>query len=140
PSATLGTLIVNWHRNWGMRDTLNRLCTSLSTALLAVSSCEVLWQLVFHANAPALELFVMLLAAALGSVAGINPQVSDKIINVIYWAMGRARWLVFAAGVVIGGMLGGLLAVGFAPSLFTFLGILVGSAIGLALVMRVDQI
>ncbi|HEY6410135.1 MAG TPA: protein kinase, partial [Ktedonobacteraceae bacterium] len=45
PSATLGTLIVNWNRNWGMRDTLNRLCTSLSTALLAVSSCVVLWQL-----------------------------------------------------------------------------------------------
>jgi serine/threonine protein kinase len=140
PAATLGTLVVNWSRAWGTRDTLNRTCTGLSIALLAVSFSELVWQLLMHANAPVLQLFVMLLAAALGSAAGVNQRVSDRMIDGVYWSLGRARWLIFAAGVAIGGILGAMLTIGFALSPFTFFGILVGSAIGLALVTRIDQL
>ncbi|HYT34044.1 MAG TPA: hypothetical protein VEL69_03345, partial [Ktedonobacteraceae bacterium] len=140
PAATLGTLVVNWSRAWGTRDTLNRICTGLSIALLAVSFSELVWQLLLHANAPVLQLFVMLLAAALGSAAGVNQQVSDRMIDGVYWSLGLARWLIIAAGVVIGGILGAMLAIGFALSPFTFFGILCGSAIGLALVTRIDQL
>jgi hypothetical protein len=123
-----------------MKNTINRLCTSLSTTLFVVSCCELAWQFLLHANAPTLQLFVMLFAAALGSFIGINPQVSNRMINGVYWPLNRARWLVITAGTAIGGMLGFFLTIGFPLGLFTFFGIMGGSLIALALVMRVDQL
>jgi len=140
PAATLGALVVNWNRTWGMKDTINRLCTSLSTTLFVLSCCELAWQFLLHANAPTLQLFVMLFAAALGSFIGINPQVSNRMINGIQGPLNRARWLVIAAGIAIGGLLGFFLTIGFPLSLFTFFGILLGSLIALVPVMRVDQL
>jgi len=140
PAATLGALVVNWSRTWGMRNTIYRTCTGLSTALLALTFCELAWQLLFQAHAPALQLFVMLLAAALGSVTGISPLVSARIINGVDWPLNRARWLVIGVWIASGGLLGFLLTIGFALSIFTFFGVLVGSLIALALVMCVDQL
>ena len=140
PVATLGALVVNWSRTWGMRNTIYRTCTGLSTALLALTFCEVVWQSLFYGHVPALQLFVMLLVAALGGVIGINPLVSARIINGVNWPLNRARWLVIVVWVALGGLLGFLLTIGFALSPFTFFGILVGSLIALALVICVDQL
>lgn len=140
PAATLGALVVNWSRTWGMRHTLYRTCTGLSTALFALAAVELTWQLLFHAHAPAPQLFVMLLVAAVGSAIGIQPLVSARIINAVDWPLNRARWLVIIVWVAAGALLGSLLTAGFALSLFTFSGILVGSLIALALVMCVDQL
>jgi hypothetical protein len=139
PAATLGALVVNWNGAWDLKDTINRICTGLSTALLVLTGFELVWQILLHANAPTLQLCVMLLAATFGGATGINPQVSDRVIKGVNWPLSRARWLVIAAGIAIGGMLGFLLTIGFPLSLFTFFGILVGSLIALALVTRVDQ-
>ena len=140
PAATLGALVVNWSRTWGMRNTIYRTCTGLSTALIVLTFCELAWQLLFQGHAPALQLFVMLLAAALGSVIGISPLVSARIINGVDWPLNRARWLVIGVWIASGGLLGFLLTIGFALSIFTFFGVLVGSLIALALVMCVDQL
>ena len=78
--------------------------------------------------------------AAFGSVLGINTQVSDKIIYVVHRALRGARWLVMVALIVLGGILGFFLSVGFALDFFTFLGIVVGGGIATLLVTRGEQI
>lgn len=140
PAAALGALLLNWNRTWSLGDTINRMCTGVSTAFLALSFCELAWQLLFHTHAPTLQLFVMLLVAVFGSVLGINPQVSDRIISGTFWSLERARWLIIVAATMFGGILGFLLSVGFTQGIFTFFGILIGSLIALALVMRVDRL
>jgi serine/threonine protein kinase len=140
PAATLGALMLNWNRTWSFSDTINRLCTGISTAFAAISICELVWQFLFHMNAPTPQLFVMLLVAAFGSVFGISMQVSDRIIYSVHRALQSARWLVMVALIMLGGILGFFLTVGFALDFFTFVGILAGGAVATALVTRVDQI
>ncbi|HCP75180.1 MAG TPA: hypothetical protein DIU08_11125, partial [Ktedonobacter sp.] len=140
PAAALGALLLNWNRTWSYGDTINRLCTGISTAFLALSFCELIWQLLFHAHAPTLQFFVMLLVAVFGGVLGINARVSDGIINGTFWLVERARWLIIVAAIMFGGILGFLLSVGFPLGIFTFFGILTGSLIALTLVMRVDRL
>ena len=132
--------MLNWNRTWSFSDTINRLCTGMCTAFAALSLCELAWQFLFHANAPTPQLFVMLLVAAFGSVLGINTQVSDRIIYVVRRALQGAHWLVMVALIVLGGILGFFLSVGFALDFFTFLGIVVGGGIATLLVTRVEQI
>ena len=140
PAATLGTLVVNWSSNWRLRGILNRLCTGASTALIALGLSDFVWQAAFHANVPALQLFVMLLVVALGAAVGTHAELSERMLTGVIWAMGRVRWLVISIAVVIGGILGFMLTVGFDVSCFTPFGILAGSAVAAALVMRVDQL
>jgi hypothetical protein len=140
PAAALGTLVVNWGRISRLRDILNRLSTGSSTALIALGLSDFVWQSLFHANAPALQLFVMLLVVALGASVGTHAELSERMLTGVIWAMGRVRWLVISVAVVIGGILGFMLTVGFDVSCFTPFGILAGSAVAAALVMRVDQL
>jgi serine/threonine protein kinase len=140
PAAALGALLLNWNRSWSYGDTINRMCTGISTAFLALSFCELIWQLLFHAHAPTLQFFVMLLVAVFGGVFGINARVSDGIINGTFWLVARARWLIIVAAIMFGGILGFLLSVGFPLGIFTFFGIMTGSLIALTLVMRVDRL
>jgi len=136
PAATLGALMLNWNRTWSFSDTINRFCTGTSTAFAALSLCELGWQFLFHANAPILQLFVMLLVAAFGSVLGINAQVSNRIISTMHRALQVARWLVVVALIVLGGILGYFLTVGFTLDFFTIIGILAGGAVATLLVTR----
>lgn len=140
PAATLGALMLNWDRTWSFSDTINRLCTGMSTAFAALSLCELAWQFLFHANAPTPRLFVMLLVAAIASVLGITMQVSDRIIYGVHRALQSARWPVMVALIALGGILGYFLTIGFALDFFTFFGILAGGIVATALVTRVDQI
>ena len=140
PAATLGALMLNWNRTWSFSDTINRFCTGTSTAFAALSLCELGWQFLFHANAPIPQLFVMLLVAAFGSVLGINAQVSDRIISTMHRALQVARCLVVVALIVLGGILGYFLTVGFPLDFFTIIGILAGGLVATLLVTRVNQI
>jgi len=132
--------MLNWNRTWSFSDTMNRFCTGISTAFAALSLGELGWQFLFHANAPILQLFVMLLVAAFGSVLGINARVSDRIISTMHRALQVARWLVVVALIVLGGILGYFLTVGFPLDFFTIIGILAGGLVATLLVTRVNQI
>jgi hypothetical protein len=123
-----------------VQETLNRLCTGLYTTLFPLSVSELLWQTFLHNKVPPLQLFVMLLLAALSSSFCTNASVSEKIIDRFLFAMEYMRRPVMIAAVLVGGFLGFILAIGFPPSGFTLLGIAGGIGVALAFVLQLDRL
>ena len=140
PAATLGVVIVNWLSSWTTREMINRVCTSLSLALVVLGVGEAAWQYLFNSGVPALHLFVLLLATSLAATVGALPRVSDAIINSATWGMRRVRWLMIALAMLFGGTLGFALTNGLASGCFTPFGILLGIAVGGLLVLRADRL
>ena len=138
PAATSGALAINWYRQGNKLALINRLCTGLGTTLLALSVFEPLWELLVHQHAPPLQLFLMLLIAALAATVGTNPFVSEKISNRFLWAMEYLHRPVIIATVVLGGILGFFLSLGFLLSGFTLFAVAVGIGIAVALMLRLD--
>jgi len=129
PMAVLGALVINWKRTWGKKERSNGLCTGLCTALLALSVSEFAWQTFLRLYAPALQLMIMLLIAALASTVGTHPQISKRIIALVQWATGYARWVVIALAMAVGGGLGFMLTAGLPLTFLTPLSMVVGSGI-----------
>jgi hypothetical protein len=139
PMAVLGALVINWKRTWGKEETSNRLCTGLCTALLALSISEFAWQTFLRLHAPALQLMIMLLIAALASTVGTHPQISKQIIERVKWATSYVRWVVIALAMAVGGGLGFMLAAGLPLTFLTPLSMVVGSGIVASLALWVDH-
>jgi serine/threonine protein kinase len=140
PTATLGVLIVNWLTAWTTRETIDRACTGLTSALVLLGICETGWQNLFGSGAPALHLLVMLLITSLAATIGALPRVSSAIINGATWGMRHARWAMIALAMLLGGTLGFALTSGLASGCFTPFGILLGIGVGALLVLRVDRL
>lgn len=139
PFTTLGAVIVNWGSAWTTRETINRVCTGLSCALLVLGLSELAWQNL-SLSAPPLQLLVMLLITAAGATVGTIPRISEAIINASIWAMQHMRWLVISLAMLVGGGLGFALTNGFAFGCFAPFGILLGIGVGAFLVLRVDRL
>jgi hypothetical protein len=140
PAATLGVVIVNWLSSWTTREMINRVCTSLTLALVVLGIGEAGWQYAFQAGVPPLHLFLLLLVTSLAATIGALPRVSDAIINSAIWGMRRMRWLMISLAMLIGGTLGFALTNGLASGCFTPFGILLGIAVGGLLMLRVDRL
>lgn len=142
PAATIGALLINWSTKWSGREILNRLCSGLSSVLAIVGVVELAWQTTLQVNAPELQLFVLLLFSAVAAYFGITPVVSNRILSSVRWGIRRRamRQLTIGGMLVAGGVLGFFLAAGFGVGLFTFLAVLFGMLIALALVLRVDSL
>jgi serine/threonine protein kinase len=140
PFATLGAIIVNWGSLWRTRGIISRACTGLGTALVALGLSEAIWQSLFGGAAPQLQLVVMLLMTAAGATIGIAPSVSDWMLKAGMWAMQHMRWVMIGLAVVVGGGLGYALTSGIAIGCFTLFGVLLGSGIAVALMLRIDRL
>lgn len=140
PFAMLGVLIVNWLTAWSTREAINRVCTGLSVALVALGISEAGWQNFFGNGAPPVHLLAMLLVTALAATIGSLPRVSDAIINSAMWGLRHARWLMIALAMLLGGTLGFALTNGLAGGCLTPLGVLFGIGLGGLLVVRVDRL
>ena len=140
PAAMLGVVVVNWLSSWTTREAINRVCAGLVTALVLLGICEAGWQNFFGNGAPGLHLFFMLLVAALAATVGVLPRVSDALLKGASWGMRRARWVMIALALLLGGALGFALTSGLASGCFTPFGILLGAGIGALLVLRVDRL
>ena len=140
PAATLGALVVNWARRSSYQDIVSRICTGLSTTLLALGAVEFVWQYFLRLNAPLLQLLVMLLVAAIGGAVGTQPIVSQQVMERVTLALEYVHGLVIAGALVLGGIVGFALTLGFPLTLFTPLGILAGCGIAIALVLWGDHL
>ena len=140
PSATLGALAINWGLQKNKLALINRLCTGLGTTLLALGVVEPLWALFLHQLAPPFHLFLMLLIAALAATTGTNALISEKITERFLLTMAYMHRLLIIATVVIGGILGFTLTLGFPLSGFTLLAIAVGIVIAMALMLQFDHL
>jgi hypothetical protein len=133
-------VIANWLTSWNTRETVNRVCTSLSTALALLGLGEVGWQNLIGLSAPELHLVTMLLLTALAATVGSLPRISGMLINGAIWGMRHARWLMIALAMILGGTLGFALTNGLSSGCFTPFGVLLGIGVGVLLVLRVDRL
>ncbi|HLJ36275.1 MAG TPA: hypothetical protein VKU38_21635, partial [Ktedonobacteraceae bacterium] len=142
PAATIGALLVSWSTKWSGGEALNRLCTGLSSVLAVLGVVELAWQTTLQVNAPELQMFVLLLFAAVAAYFGISPTVSNRILSSVRWGIRRRslRQLTMGATLVVGGILGFFLTSGFAISLFTLLAVVLGMLVMGALAWRVDSL
>ncbi len=140
PAATLGSLIVYWKRTWTIHDLINRACTGMGGALALLAVVEIIWQFGIHNSSPALQFSILLFITALGATLGTTPALSDYILDGVGWALHHQRKAVIGTAVVVGGILGFALTSGFALGCFTPFGILLGIAVCVGLVLRIDQL
>jgi len=82
----------------------------------------------------------MLLMTAAGATIGTVPKVSDRMLNAGMWAMQHMRRLMIGLAVLVGGGLGYALTSGIAVGIFTIFGVLLGSGVAVALVLRIDRL
>ena len=140
PLATLGALLADRDSTHRKRDTPNRFCTGLGITLGALGLGEFVWHMLLGVNVPPLQLFTMLILTAISATIGTNPTVSKLMIEQGSWVMRYMRLLIIAVAVFVGGSLGFMLTMGSAYSWLSPLAILLGIAIMLTLVMRVDHL
>ncbi len=138
PAATLGALVVNGSKS--LRDILNRLCTGLCSALLVLGLAELIWRAILQLNIPPLQLFIMLLVAAIGASYGTSARVSERVLRVVTRTMRYLRRVTLTVAVVLGGILGFFLTIGFPFTLFTLVGILSGVVIAALLILRASYL
>lgn len=140
PTATLGSLLVNWNNSWTIHDLINRSCTGMGSALALLALIKIAWQLGVHSNLPALQFSIMLLVTSVGATLGTTPFISDYILDGAGWALTHLRWFFIILAGFVGGTLGFFLTSGFALGCFTPFGVLLGVGVCVGLVLRVDQL
>lgn len=140
PASTLGSLFVYWNRKWTIHDIINRACTGMGSALALLAIVEIIWQFGVHSSRPALQFSIMLFITAIGATLGTTPVLSDHILDGAGWGLLHQRKLFIGVAAVIGGILGFALTSGFALGCFTPFGVILGIAVCVGLVLRVDQL
>jgi serine/threonine protein kinase len=139
-AATLGALVVRWDSNWSLNDAIDRACTSMAGVLLVLAATRLLWQGLLHIDLAWLQLAVLLVVASSTATVTTHRVISDRIIDAVIWLLKRARLFTIALAGVAGTLLGYLLTLGISLGWFTVLGILVGSSIGVLLLLRLDYL
>jgi predicted Ser/Thr protein kinase len=132
PLAALGALAANWNRY----DAIDRFCTGIGAALIALGIGELLWQTLLHTALLPLQIFVMLLLSALGATMGVFPAISQKLFTWLMLGLNFIYWLAISAALVAGGLFGYALTLGFFFSAYTLIGIAGGLALAGVLVWR----
>jgi len=140
PAATLGALLVNWNISNGMQEMIDRACTGMASAFLALALFRIPWQLIFGTNLALLQLVVLLLVTSIGATVGTIKSMSDYINFAVSWFMSRLYRTAIATIVVLGGIIGFLLTLGLASVWGIIVAIVIGLGIGAALVWRVDYL
>lgn len=140
PFSTLGVVIANWLTSWNTKETINRVCTSLSVSLVLLGLGESAWQNLIGQNTPELHFLTMLLLTSLAATIGALPRISSMLLNGATWGMSHLRWVMISLAVIVGGSLGFTLTNGLAAGCFTPFGILLGIGVGVLLVLRVDRL
>jgi hypothetical protein len=140
PAATLGALLVHREKTWTLRDIVDRACTGMGSALLALALVKLLWQLMLGNVAPPMQVLVLLVGVALGATVGSHPFISDSILQGTSWALTHMRMGVLALAVIAGAVAGFLLTADIALGCLTPFAILLGIGVAVALVLRVDHL
>lgn len=143
PAATFGALLVNRNANWPLQETMNRICTGMSSALAALALIRIIVQIssTTITISPAAHLLIILITASLGATFGITRKISDSIVDGIIWILHQLNRRPAIAGIAfIGGLLGYLPTLGFPLSPFTLLVIVLGIGIGWALAWCADRL
>ncbi len=140
PAATIGALLVNRGSSWSPGDMIDRACTGMASAFIALVLVRIVWQILLNSSQPVLQLFVLLLVTAIGANAGTTSTVSEYINYGMSWAMAKVYWITIVGIIVLGGILGFLSVLGLASLWGTIIAILVGAGIGSALIYRVDYL
>lgn len=138
PMSTAGALLVNWR--WTFKDTINRACTGMGSAFVALSITKIVWLIAVHGSLPNAQLVTMLLVTALGATIGIYPVVSERIVAGVLWSLTHMRTFFTGLAAIVGGVLGFFLTSGITLSWMTlFGGILTGVSIAAILLLRMNQ-
>jgi len=139
PATTLGALLVNRGNPWHFDGAINRFCTGITGAFLALAAFGIPLHFLLAPRLAVLQLVILLLVTAIGATISTMDTISDYINYGISWAMSRMYWPTIIAVMVLGGGLGFLLAMGLAPWAVG-VGIVTGLAVANALVWRVDYL
>lgn len=135
PAAALGAFLPNWQ--WRISVICNRLSASLSTAFLGLTLSAALWHLVLGLGNSPVQLFLVLFVTALGATLGIHPVASEQILRrTSRFMTGYLTRITVMLTCVIGGLLGLALALSYTFSILTFVAILVGAGVALALLTQ----
>ena len=139
PATTLGALLVNRGNAWNVHDVINRICTGMGGAFLALAAFGIPLHFLLSQPLGVLHLVILLLVTAIGATISTMDTISDYINYGISWAMSHMYWPTIIAVIVLGGGLGFLLAMGL-PAWAIATGIVAGLAFSNALVWRVDYL
>ncbi len=143
PAAAIGAMVVQWNRSHELEELVKRALTAMGCTLIGVASVEAFLQLLIHIAMPPLQMFIVLVVAALCATFGAHERPCAAItrgLATFHTALGRIAWLTTLLIALVGGGLGYVLTLGFAFSIFTLSGILVGAAIGGALMWLVTYL
>jgi tRNA A-37 threonylcarbamoyl transferase component Bud32 len=145
PTSGLGALLVARSRGWRDRETLDRLITGISGALLFLGPGNTLLQFCARLiNTPigAMGLLLLLALTALGATYGTHPLISRIVWSRILVLSRRAiyiYWGIVLLAALIGSVFGYLITVGITPIAWAFVGILMGMGIATAFIGRLNH-
>ncbi len=139
PLATAGALLVNRDSSWTLKDTIDRACTGMGSALAVLALAKIFWLIAIHANFAVAQLLIMLTIVALGATLGTYPYISDYIIHGVLWSLTHMRIFGISLAVILGGVMGFFLTSGIAFGWLTPFGVVAGVGVAIALVLRMDQ-
>jgi len=140
PAAAVGALLVNEGIPWTLRDTIDRVCTGMTSGFVLLVLVRMLWHITLNNQQPILQLIILLLSTAIGASAGTTYTVSEYINYGISWAMAKFYWTTIVSIIILGGIFGFLLTLGLTSVWGIIIAILVGIGIGAALLWRVDYL
>ena len=139
PLATTGALLVNWNSNWTLKDTIDRACTGMGSALAVLALAKIVWLIAVRANFAVAQLLIMLTITALGATLGTYPFISDYIIQGAMWSLTHMRVFVIGLAIILGGVMGFFLTSGIAFGCLTPFGVVAGVGVAIALVLRMER-
>jgi hypothetical protein len=146
PASTFGALLVALSHGWRDRETLDRLITGMGGALLFLGPANTILQFFSNVIGIAMNNIVLLLLlaiTALGATYGTHPMVSKTVWSRILMVSGKAvyiHWGIVLLAALIGSVLGYLTTVGVTLVSWSAFGILVGIAIAIGFISRLNHL
>jgi serine/threonine protein kinase len=140
PASTLGALLINRSNSWNISEFIDRACTGMTGAFLAMALFRIPLHFLFDTSLASLELAILLFVTALGAAIATTPTISDYMNYGISWAMSRMFWPTILLIIALSGVIGFFLSLGLATGWTTFIGIVIGLGVSNALLWRVDYL
>jgi hypothetical protein len=145
-ASPLGVMLVWRSHAWGHHETLDRLITGASGALLVLGSANALLHVV--AGSPSSSIGPMVLLpllglTALGATYSTHPTISRKVWSRILSVSRQAKYIHWAIVLVVAisaTALGYLLTVSVTPGVSTAFGILVGVGVAIVFIGRLNHL
>ncbi|WP_151755622.1 protein kinase domain-containing protein [Dictyobacter vulcani] len=143
PAATVGSVVLQYKRNWRPQDLYNRFLTGMTSSLLVVSLAEMTWQIAVRTQLGWIQLVVMLAFVAIGATIGVSERPNRAILGSlksVQTSTRQSRIMMIILAVLLGFILGIFLTFGFGLNFFTLFGILLAIGITVGIVERVDYL